>query len=83
VIINSARTWILSSVDVDDIQMVTYIEASLQETLPKSALIIGAGVIGKIFEMVSAGDLRLENRGAYARLIVYNHIIGVRQTSGR
>ena len=81
-IITGDRTWILSGVDVDGVQMVTYIKASLQETLPKSALIIGAGVIGKIFEMVSAGDLRLEDRGTSARLIVYNQIIGARQTSG-
>ena len=52
IIATGARPWIIPGVEVDGKQVVTYTEAILQETLPKSALIIGAGAIGMEFATI-------------------------------
>ena len=52
IIATGARPWILPGVEVDGIQVVTYVEAILQETLPESAVIIGAGAIGVEFATI-------------------------------
>lgn len=52
IIATGARPWIIPGVEVDGNQIVTYKEAILQESLPKSALIIGAGAIGMEFATI-------------------------------
>lgn len=52
IIATGARPWIIPGVEVDGSQVVTYKEAILQEILPKSALIIGAGAIGMEFATI-------------------------------
>lgn len=52
IIATGARPWIIPGVEVDGEQVVTYKEAILQESLPKSALIIGAGAIGMEFATI-------------------------------
>jgi len=52
IIATGARPWIIPGVEVDGKQVVTYKEAILQESLPKSALIIGAGAIGIEFATI-------------------------------
>lgn len=52
IIATGARPFILPGVEVDGKQVVTYHEAILQEELPKSALIIGAGAIGMEFATI-------------------------------
>ena len=52
IIATGARPWIIPGVEVDGKQVVTYKEAILQESLPKSALIIGAGAIGMEFATI-------------------------------
>ncbi len=52
IIATGARPWIIPGVEVDGIQVVTYKEAILQESTPKSALIIGAGAIGMEFATI-------------------------------
>lgn len=52
IIATGARPWIIPGVEVDGKQVVTYTEAILQESLPKSALIIGAGAIGMEFATI-------------------------------
>ena len=47
-----ANPFIIPGVEVDGKQVVTYKEAILQETLPKSAVIIGAGAIGMEFATI-------------------------------
>jgi len=55
IIATGARPWIIPGVEVDGKQVLTYIEAILQETLPKTALIIGAGAIGMEFATIWNG----------------------------
>ena len=52
IIATGARPWIIPGVEVDGVQVVTYREAILQENLPKSALIIGAGAVGLEFATI-------------------------------
>ncbi len=52
IIATGAHPLIIPGVEVDGKQVVTYHEAILQETLPKSALIIGAGAIGMEFATI-------------------------------
>lgn len=52
VIATGASPFILPSVKVDGKQVLTYAEAILQECLPDSALIIGAGAIGVEFATI-------------------------------
>jgi dihydrolipoamide dehydrogenase len=52
IIATGARPWIIPGVEVDGKQVVTYKEAILQDSLPKSVLIIGAGAIGMEFAAI-------------------------------
>ena len=52
VIATGARPFIIPGLDVDGKQVLTYKEAILQETLPKSAIIVGAGAIGLEFATI-------------------------------
>lgn len=52
VIATGARPFIIPGLEVDGKQVVTYIEAILQESLPKSAVIVGAGAIGLEFATI-------------------------------
>ncbi len=52
VIATGARPFIIPGIEVDGAQVLTYKEAILQETLPKSAVIIGAGAIGMEFATI-------------------------------
>lgn len=51
-IATGARTFVIPGVTVDGQKVVTYLEAILQEKLPKSAIIIGGGAIGVEFATV-------------------------------
>ncbi len=52
IIATGARPLIIPGIEVDGKQVLTYKEAILQETLPKSALIVGAGAIGMEFATI-------------------------------
>ncbi|MGD8456774.1 MAG: dihydrolipoyl dehydrogenase [Anaerolineales bacterium] len=52
IVATGASPFVLPGVEVDGKQVVTYKEAILQESLPKSALIIGAGAIGVEFATI-------------------------------
>ncbi len=52
IIATGARPFIIPGIKVDGKQVLTYKEAILQETLPKSALIVGAGAIGMEFATI-------------------------------
>jgi dihydrolipoamide dehydrogenase len=52
VVATGAHPFIIPGVEVDGQQVVTYKEAILQETLPKSVVIIGAGAIGVEFATI-------------------------------
>lgn len=52
VVATGAHPFIIPGVEVDGERVVTYIEAILQEHLPKSALIVGAGAIGMEFATI-------------------------------
>ncbi len=52
IIATGASPFIIPGVEVDGVQVVTYKEAILQEKLPESAIIIGAGAIGVEFATV-------------------------------
>ncbi|MCJ7718235.1 MAG: dihydrolipoyl dehydrogenase [Anaerolineales bacterium] len=52
VIATGARPFIIPGIKIDGKQVVTYKEAILQESLPKSVLIIGAGAIGMEFATI-------------------------------
>jgi dihydrolipoamide dehydrogenase len=52
IIATGARPFIIPGVEVDGKQVVTYREAILQEHLPKSVVIIGAGAIGVEFATI-------------------------------
>jgi len=52
IIATGARPFIIPGIEVDGKQVVTYKEAILQETLPKSAVIVGAGAIGMEFATI-------------------------------
>ena len=52
VIATGASPFIIPGWEIDGKQVLTYKEAILQETLPKSALIVGAGAIGMEFATI-------------------------------
>ncbi len=52
IIATGARPLIIPGIEVDGKQVVTYIEAILQESLPKSVVIVGAGAIGMEFATI-------------------------------
>jgi len=52
IVATGAHPFIIPGVEVDGQQVVTYKEAILQETLPKSVVIIGAGAIGVEFATI-------------------------------
>ncbi len=52
IIATGARPFIIPGIEVDGVQVLTYKEAILQETLPKSAVIVGAGAIGMEFATI-------------------------------
>jgi len=52
IIATGARPFIIPGMEIDGKQVVTYKEAILQDTLPKSALIVGAGAIGMEFATI-------------------------------
>ncbi len=52
IIATGARPLIFPGIEVDGKQVLTYKEAILQETLPKSAVIVGAGAIGMEFATI-------------------------------
>lgn len=52
IIATGAHPLVIPGIEVDGKQVVTYKEAILQEELPKSALIIGAGAIGMEFATI-------------------------------
>jgi dihydrolipoamide dehydrogenase len=52
IIATGARPFIIPGMEVDGKQIVTYKEAILQESLPKSAVIVGAGAIGMEFATI-------------------------------
>lgn len=52
IIATGARPFITPGIEVDGKQVLTYKEAILQETLPKSAVIVGAGAIGMEFATI-------------------------------
>ncbi|HKJ26782.1 MAG TPA: FAD-dependent oxidoreductase, partial [Anaerolineales bacterium] len=52
IVATGARPFIIPGVEVDGEQVVTYKEAILQEKLPKSVVIIGAGAIGAEFATI-------------------------------
>lgn len=55
IIATGARPFVIPGIEVDGVRVLTYIEAILQETLPKSALIVGAGAIGMEFATIWNG----------------------------
>jgi len=52
IIATGARPFIIPGIEIDGKQVLTYKEAILQESLPKSALIVGAGAIGMEFATI-------------------------------
>jgi dihydrolipoamide dehydrogenase len=52
IIATGARPFILPGVEIDGKQVLTYKEAILQESLPESVLIVGAGAIGMEFATI-------------------------------
>jgi dihydrolipoamide dehydrogenase len=52
IVATGANPFILPSVEVDGEKVLTYREAILQDTLPKSAIIVGSGAIGVEFATV-------------------------------
>ena len=52
IIATGARPFIIPGVEVDGKQVLTYKEAILQENLPKSVVIVGAGAIGMEFATI-------------------------------
>jgi len=52
IVATGARPFILPGLEIDGTQILTYKEAILQETLPQSVLIIGAGAIGMEFAAI-------------------------------
>ena len=52
IIATGARPFVIPGIEVDGEQVVTYKEAILQDTLPKSVVIIGAGAIGVEFATI-------------------------------
>jgi dihydrolipoamide dehydrogenase len=52
VVATGASTFVPSGWEIDGQRVVTYLEAILQETMPQSAIIIGAGAIGAEFATV-------------------------------
>jgi dihydrolipoamide dehydrogenase len=52
IIATGARPFIIPGIEIDGKQVLTYKEAILQETLPKSAVIVGAGAIGMEFATI-------------------------------
>jgi len=52
IIATGARPFIIPGIEIDGKQVVTYKEAILQDFLPKSALIVGAGAIGVEFATI-------------------------------
>jgi dihydrolipoamide dehydrogenase len=52
IIATGASPFIIPGIEIDGKRVLTYIEAILQETLPKSALIVGAGAIGMEFATI-------------------------------
>ena len=52
IIATGARPFIIPGIEVDGKQIVTYKEAILEESLPKSVVIIGAGAIGLEFATI-------------------------------
>jgi len=52
IIATGARPFIIPGIEVDGKKVVTYKEAILQENLPKSAVIVGAGAIGVEFATI-------------------------------
>lgn len=52
IIATGARTFVIPGVTIDGEKVVTYLEAILQEKMPKSAIIIGAGAIGVEFATI-------------------------------
>ena len=52
IVATGAHPFIIPGVEVDGAQVLTYKEAILQETLPKSVVIIGAGAIGVEFATI-------------------------------
>ena len=55
VIATGARPFVIPGIEVDGKRVLTYKEAILQESLPKSALIVGAGAIGMEFATIWNG----------------------------
>jgi dihydrolipoamide dehydrogenase len=55
IIATGARPFIIPGIEVDGKRVLTYTEAILQETLPKSAVIVGAGAIGVEFATIWNG----------------------------
>ena len=55
IIATGARPFVIPGIKVDGVRVLTYKEAILQETLPKSALIVGAGAIGMEFTTIWNG----------------------------
>ena len=52
IIATGARPFIIPGIEVDGKQVLTYKEAILQESLPKSVVIVGAGAIGMEFATI-------------------------------
>jgi dihydrolipoamide dehydrogenase len=52
IVATGASTMLLPGVEIDGERVVTYLEAILQDTLPKSVVIIGAGAIGVEFATI-------------------------------
>ncbi len=52
IVATGARPFVIPGIEVDGKQVLTYKEAILQETLPKSAVIIGGGAIGMEFATI-------------------------------
>jgi len=52
IIATGARPFIIPGIEIDGKQVLTYKEAILQETLPKSAVIVGGGAIGMEFATI-------------------------------
>ena len=52
IVATGAHPFVIPGIEVDGTQVVTYLEAILQETLPKSVVIIGAGAIGMEFSTI-------------------------------
>jgi dihydrolipoamide dehydrogenase len=52
VVATGARPFIIPGIEVDGQRVLTYVEAILQEKLPESAVIVGAGAIGMEFATI-------------------------------